>query len=75
MTNKQRQIIKDFMAELRQLTKNNVICADEKRMPRQEKPFATLRIYSEQLEAMAELLQDADTVHAVAPSSFVLEVQ
>ena len=75
MTNKQRLFIHDLMAELLQLKKNKVIWAYQKRMPRQEKPFATLRIYSEQLEAMAELLQDGDTVHAVAPSSFVLEVQ
>ncbi len=75
MTDKQRLFIHDLIAELLRLKKNKVIWAYQSRMPRQEKPFATLRAYSEQLEAMAELLQDGDAIHAVAPSAFVLEVQ
>lgn len=77
MTNEQRQFIHDLLAELLNLPKSAVIWGNQHDMPRQDKAYATIRIYNAHREA-AEELRPTDTagmVNVVEPAAATVEVQ
>lgn len=77
MTNDQRQFIHDILAELLDFSGSQVIWQHQNRMPKQIKPYATIRIYSLLHETSPELrhTNKDGVLNVVVPTTVTVEVQ
>lgn len=77
MTSDKRRFIHDILATLLELPGSSVIWQHQNRMPKQKRPYATLRIYSAVHEVSPELRRTdkPGTLNVFVPTTATVEVQ